>query len=299
MRWSRCLFAAALVGLLPLSRAHAQAKKPGPPQVLHTTADFRSGGHKVRVEHFHLPGKGRRPAVILVPESNSLDKVGEVYRAIARRVAEEGYVVLMVHFFDTTGHKKGIDDPKKITEKDFRAWMAAVRGAVGYARKLPGVEPKRVGLLGFSLGGYLCLSVAADKELGIAAVASYFGGVPDKLCRGLRWLPPTFVVAGGRDTLVPVARSYAVIGLCLARGVPCAYKIYDKQGHLFREELTAWVAADRLAHWLQGKPFSLAASIARALRSSPTLREAVGAGTTFFRKHLGPPVPGRRRPQGK
>ena len=112
MRWSRCLFAAALVGLLLLPRAHTQEKKPGLPPVQHTTAEFTSGGKKVRIEQFQLPGKGKRPAVILVPESSSLDKVGEVYRAIAGRVAEEGYVVLMVHFFDPTGHK-GVD-PRNI-----------------------------------------------------------------------------------------------------------------------------------------------------------------------------------------
>jgi dienelactone hydrolase len=260
-----------------------------PPAVRHTCAALVSGGKKIRVERFQPAGKGRYPAVILVPESSSLDKVGDVYRAIAERVAEEGYVVVMVHFFDRTGHN-GVD-PKKILEKDFRAWMATVRDAVRHIRELPEVEPKRVGLLGFSLGGFLSISVAADKDLGIAAVASYFGGAPEKLWPKLVWLPPTLVVGGVEDTVVPVDRSYTLIGFLVAQGLPCEHKIYGKQGHLFEQELTRWVLADKLARQVQRKEFSVSKSIGRALRSNPTLREAFGIGTTFFKKHLRPPVP--------
>jgi dienelactone hydrolase len=293
MQWSRAIFATVLLSLLALSRAHAQEKKPAPPRVEHRTATFESGDKKVkvRIEHFELPGKGVRPAIVLVPESKSLAEVGDVYRAIAGRVAEEGFVVLMVHFFDRTGHQKGIDDPKKIREEDFRAWMGAVRDAVHYARKLPNVKRERVGLLGFSLGGFLCLSVAAEKELGVAAVASYFGGIPDKLWPHLRWLPPTLVVSGARDDQVCVGQSFAVVGFCLVRRLPCEVKIYDQQGHLFKEALMLWVATDLAWQQLCGKDCSPAQSIARAIRSSPTTREAVEAGTAFFRKHLGPPMP--------
>jgi dienelactone hydrolase len=252
-------------------------------------ATFVSEGKKVRIEHFQPAAKGKHPVVVLVPESKSLDEVGEVYRAIARRVAEDGYLVLMVHFFDRTGHK-GVD-PRKIEEKDFTAWMAAVRDAIAYARKLDDVEPKRVGLLGFSLGGFLALSVAAEEDLGVAAVASYFGGVPDKLCQELTWLPPTLVVAGAKDREVPVASAYTVIGLCQTQRVPCEHRIYPKQGHLFKDELTGWVLADKLWHDALGKKFSVSQSIARAIRSNETIRGAVSAGTAFFKKHLRPGSP--------
>ena len=44
---------------------------------------------------------------------------------------------------------------KDINDKLFRAWMDAVRRAVLHAAGLPGVDGKRIGLLGFSLGGYI------------------------------------------------------------------------------------------------------------------------------------------------
>jgi dienelactone hydrolase len=280
MRQSRSVLAALLVSGLCLSHASAQAPRP----VQHSTATFPSEGKKVRVERFQPAGKGKLPAVVLVPESKSLDEVGDVYRAIAGRVAEEGYVVVLVRFTDRTGHK-GVD-PSKIEEKDFRAWMGAVRDAIAYARKLENVEPKRVGLLGFSLGGFLCLSVAAERDIGVAAVASYFGGVPDKLWPDLKWLPPTLVVGGGKDTIVPVTKSYTLVGFCQTHGLPCEHRIYPKQGHLFEQELTAWVLAEQAWHVALGKEFSVSQSIGRALRSNETLRGAVEVGTAFFKKHL-------------
>jgi dienelactone hydrolase len=280
MRQPPCVLAVVLIGCLCLSRASAQEPKP----VVHSTATFPSADKKVRIERFQPAGKGSYPAIVLVPESKSLDEVGDVFRAIAGRVAEEGYVVLMVHFFDRTGHK-GVD-PRKIEEKDFKAWMGAVRDATVYARTLKNVEPKRVGLLGFSLGGFLCLAVAAERDVGVDAVASYFGGVPDKLWPKLTWLPPTLVVGGAKDTVVPVTNAYTLVGFCHTHGLDCEHRIYTKQDHLFGKELKGWVLADYLRHLAKGKKFSAAKSIGRAIRSNKTLREAVGVGTSFFEKHL-------------
>src|SRR6516162_7026243 len=108
----QCVLAAILLSCLCLARASAQPPNP----VVHSTAMFRSGGKDVRIERFQPAGKGKYPAIVLVPESKSLEEVGDVYRAIAERVAEEGYAVLMVHFFDRTGHK-GVD-PLKIEDRD-------------------------------------------------------------------------------------------------------------------------------------------------------------------------------------
>src|SRR5262249_3596057 len=146
-----------------------------------------------------------------------------VYRALAQRLAEEGYVVLIVHFFERTGHD-GVDR-SKITEEDFRAWMDTLADGVKYARKLKQVDKDRVGLLGFSLGGFVAVAVAAEETVKVQAVGCYFGGVPDELWPRLKKLPPLLVVHGGRDDIVPVRRAYALIGFCQTCGLVCEHKI--------------------------------------------------------------------------
>src|SRR5262249_6492855 len=55
---------------------------------------------------------------------------------------------------------KPSDEERQAVAADFDAWTATVRDAVAYVRTLPNVDPGRVALVGFSLGGFLALTVA-------------------------------------------------------------------------------------------------------------------------------------------
>lgn len=53
-------------------------------------------------------------------------------------------------------------------------WQAVIQDAVQFARTLRGVTGSRVGLLGFSLGGYLCLRVREEAQLLVEFFAPNF-----------------------------------------------------------------------------------------------------------------------------
>jgi carboxymethylenebutenolidase len=283
---------------LALCATVANAQAPAPRTVEARETSFTSGGKVIRLEVFAPKGDDKVPAIVLVPESKSLDEVGVVYRGAARLLAERGYLVALIHVFDRTGHKKGVD-PKKINEEDFRAWKETV--ADGFCHIRDKLDRKRVkkedvGLLGFSLGGFLALSAATDKELGVTAVASYFGGIPDQLWPDVRHLPPTLLIHGRKDAIVSVRHSLAVHGFCGLNKIPHECKIYD-EGHMFEGALTAYVLGVRTQHLLgirKGK-FDPAAAIIEALRKEPTVHDAVGRGLSFFDRHLKrvkPPIEG-------
>src|SRR5262249_41637387 len=124
MSGSRYILAVALY----FTGASALALEPAKVEVCKTS--FKSGPKKdkdIRLEVFTPAGKGPLPAILLVPESKSLDNVGDTYRGAARFLAERGNVVALVHFFDRTGHK-GVN-PNDIKEEDFRAWRETVAEA--------------------------------------------------------------------------------------------------------------------------------------------------------------------------
>jgi dienelactone hydrolase len=199
-------------------------------------------------------------------------------------LAEEGYVLLIVHFFDRTGHD-GVD-PKRIREKDFLEWMGALRDGIQYARGLPNVDKDRVGLLGFSLGAYLSVAVAADEKIPVKAVASYFGGAPDKLWPQLTKLPPLLIVHGGLDNIVPVAAALRLAGFCKQKGLPCECKIYEKEGHLFEQTLTKYLLLKKGLSLFGGKNFEVAEAIAEAVQQETTVKGAVQTGVNFFKQYL-------------
>ena len=235
----------ALVGraLAPLAALPCLAG-PAWAETKATTSSFVIGGKPVQVEHFTPEKTGKHPTVLLPHSSEGLPEKGAViYRDVARVLARQGYVALLVHYFEGTGTKR--IDPKDIDEKLFRAWMGVVQGAVQHAAGLPEVDRERVGLVGFSLGACLALAVAG-QEGGppVAAVVDLFGCLPEELAANAARLPPTLVLHGGADQVVGVEKALALEGLLKKHGRAFEVKIYDKQEHLFGAQLLSLDALD-------------------------------------------------------
>jgi len=247
---------------------------------------FSSGGKIIRVEFFQPLSVGKYPAIIMVPESAGLSYVGEMYRSIARAISSEGYVVVVVNFFDRTG-VAGVN-PKEIKRGDFLMWKDTVRDSVAYCRQMPNVQTKNIGMLGFSLGAYLSLSVAMDEKLQIGAVAEFFGGLPDELWKDVKRLPPTLIVHCMKDTLVPVKEAYALRAFFQNHQLPHECQIYENQGHMFEKEIRTFLAKKVFAALLKGdfSPVSTEQAIVEAVRSSELIQAALRTSLGFFEKHL-------------
>jgi dienelactone hydrolase len=96
--------------------------------------------------------------------------------------------------------------------------MQAVADAITHASAPPGAGGQPVGLIGFSLGAYLALSVAA-QDARVGAVVECLGGLPGLLAPGLRTMPPVLILHGGADPLVPVSEARALVRLLRDRGL--------------------------------------------------------------------------------
>ena len=93
------------LALLALLAAPAAAD-PGAeaPQTRKVVDAYRSGSASITLERFEPAADGKYPAILLLHAVDGLEKpYGDQYRAAARRFAEKGYVVLLVHYFDRTG----------------------------------------------------------------------------------------------------------------------------------------------------------------------------------------------------
>jgi carboxymethylenebutenolidase len=199
-----------------------------------TTADgvrrdldrFPSDGRPIWVERYVPAGAGRRPAVVL------LHGGGGVVPALCRLgedLARRGYLALVPHYFDQTG--TGTATPPVI-DANFVTWMGTVRRAVGYAREMPEVDPDRVGLLGWSLGGSLALEVAATGAP-VAAVVDYCCGMEQSILDGAERMPPTLLLHGELDRNYPAWMARKLADDMRRRGFDVESRIYPGQGHGF------------------------------------------------------------------
>jgi carboxymethylenebutenolidase len=95
------------------------------------------------------------------------------------------------------------------------------------------VDSTRVGLLGVSLGGYLSLSLAS-KDSRVGAVVSLMGGMPQDFIAETRRMPPTLLLHGEADPVVPISEAHAMEALLKRLGTKYELKTYPGQGHSFR-----------------------------------------------------------------
>jgi carboxymethylenebutenolidase len=190
---------------------------------------FVSGGKAITVEVFEAPGAGgRRPAVLMLYGADGLSR-GTQYQAGARAVADAGYQVFLVHYLDRTNERRA---SFATLFQNFEPWMGTVRDALDWVSRHPGVDPSRIGIIGISLGAALGLAVAGGDRR-IRALVDYFGPLPQGAVTAASRLPPTLILHGGADPIVPVANAYAIENLLKEQGVAHEIKVYAGQGHGF------------------------------------------------------------------
>jgi carboxymethylenebutenolidase len=242
--WTRTLL--VVVALFPtLAVSHGRAG------ITEEKSSFKSGDRDVRVDRFDPAGAGPFPAVIILNGSNGVEANQAEYRNFAVRLAESGYIAIVLHYFDRT--QTTYADRESI-DQHYLAWMLTIDDALKYARGLKTVNRKRVGVVGFSLGSFLALTMAATRGRDhIAAVAEYAGGYPldnpvHKLSN-LKKMPPVLILHGEQDDIVPVKEARALESLLKDRKLPYEIKIYDKQKHAFTGD-DAHDAAERVFRFL-------------------------------------------------
>lgn len=208
-----------------------------------STASFLSGSTPVRVEMFGPEGDGDYPAVLVLHGAGGIDAGNKYVRQFGAAIAAHGVVALLIHYFDRTGTTYAGD---ATIHREFPAWLETIRDAVTYATKLPNVAPDRLGLVGYSLGGYLAMAHATQDER-IRAVVELAGGIDAESARNARRFPPVLVVHGKDDRRVPFERAKEVQRIWKEAEAEIDTRFYPGEGHI----LSAGAALDALSAGLQ------------------------------------------------
>jgi dienelactone hydrolase len=190
---------------------------------------FKSGGKSIAVETFQGSGASPRPIILMLHGADGLS-ANTQYRDAARAMAAAGYQVHLVHYLDRTGEKRA---SFSTLFQNFMPWMSTVQDALSFAANHPGADPRRVGIVGISLGAALGLAVSSTDPR-VKALVNYFGPLPQGAIAATSRLPPTLVLHGSADPIVPVANADAVETLLRQQNVPHEVKVYPGQGHGFR-----------------------------------------------------------------
>jgi carboxymethylenebutenolidase len=204
---------------------------------------FTENGKQIHVETYAPAGSGRHPAVLLLHGSDGIEAHAASYHRSAEQLASQGYVALLVHYFDATGTRWADRDA---IARDFLEWMNTVATAVTFAEAKSNVEPHSIGLVGFSLGASVALSLASQDDR-IQAVAEFYGTMPELAAAFARRMPPVLILHGAADRIVPVREAHNLEELLKTKGAPYDMKIYPGQGHGFSGEAAGDAASRTIA----------------------------------------------------
>ena len=189
---------------------------------------FESGGATIPVEVFAPDRGGRYPLILMLHGSGGMQN--SMYVKYAEHFAGFGYAVFAPHYFASTDMECADDDA--LIRLHYFTWLEAVERALAFAIGHPQVDAGRVGLLGFSLGGFLALGVAS-RDARVKAVVEFFGGLPEELARQCKRLPPVLILHGDADTRVPLRWAQELEAKLNECGAEYEKQIYHGAGHIF------------------------------------------------------------------
>lgn len=219
-------------------------------------------------------GNANTPAVVVFPGGGfrylEIDKEGH---EIAQWLNTIGITAIVVKYRTRPEHlgKKLWELPPEVVAPIMEAIVADGKRAIRTVRSRAsewGVDPNKIGVMGFSAGAYLAMSTMLQYDEGnktstdpIERVSSrpafvapiYGGSVDDSELKKLKNPPPVFLAVAANDKLVSSERIVNMYGVLHRAGVSTELHVYAKGGHGFglgrhRGAVSSWTT--RFEDWL-------------------------------------------------
>jgi carboxymethylenebutenolidase len=194
------------------------------------TVSYKSGEETVS-GYLALPeGGGKHPAIIVIHEWWGLT---DWIKEQTRNYAAQGYVALAVDLY--RGQVGTTPDEAHILMRgmpDDRA-LRDLEAAFAYLAARPEVDAKRIGSIGWCMGGSWSIKLAEDQPKLAAFVVNY-GSLPTDPAIIVKIKAPMLGNFGAEDKGIPPASVQVFEGAMKTAGKSADIKIYDGAGHAYQ-----------------------------------------------------------------
>lgn len=174
------------------------------------------------------PTQGKHPGLVVIQEWWGL--VPHI-KEVAERFARQGFVALAPDLYHGQATTEPDEARKLAMELDRERAVAEIQAAMRFLEAQQEVVPKRVGLIGWCMGGSLVISTAAASERIGAAVVFY--GRPTDLELVKRIRTPLLGLYGEVDHGIPIQSVQAFEAELKKQSVPHEIHIYPGAQHAF------------------------------------------------------------------
>jgi carboxymethylenebutenolidase len=169
------------------------------------------------------------PGVIVIQEWWGLDAH---IRDVAERLARVGFVALAPDLYHGEVATEPDNARKLAMNMNREQALKDLLGAVRHLQSLPQVAPKRLGCIGFCMGGSLTLALAAATG-DIAAGAPFYAGMQPGRDQVARIQAELFCAFGGDDAGILIESVRSFEQNLRETGRTATVKVYDGAPHSF------------------------------------------------------------------
>jgi carboxymethylenebutenolidase len=197
------------------------------------------GGKDIRLDVYESGGGKPAPAIVLLHGSGG--NVGFWTDRLAPHVKAAGVSLFAPHYFDRTGIQRA--DHATITDGvHVPLWIDTLRATLDMLAARPGVDPKRIALVGVSLGAFLSLGFAAECSASqhaltpchVRCIVDVSGGLVEPFrAQATPSFPPTLILHGAADRIVPVSHARDLDARLTELGVDHTLHILPGEDHWF------------------------------------------------------------------
>ncbi len=173
----------------------------------------------------------RHPGVVMIQEWWGIEPH---IRQLAQRLAAEGFVVAVPDLY----HGKVATEPDEAQKMvmmirgNVEKAAREIIGALDTLKAMPNVEPKKLGLMGFCVGGFLAYYVAS-RYPDLGAVVPFYGAGYDPTPEEVAKVnAPVLAFYGSRDQSSPMEQVRKIERMYKGAGKEITVKVYDA-GHAF------------------------------------------------------------------
>lgn len=188
--------------------------------------DFRSGGVIIRAELCRATG-GHGAAVIVLHGCGGFSTFDH---RLATELPRLGISTLDVDYFGPTPppSRKGFCGAHGAFETAFPTWVRVARDGARTLSRAAGI--RKVGAVGWSLGGGVVVGAALAGNRPFAAIAGFSTGAFGAV-QYAKHLPPTILLSGGATDAIPVSETRPLYDALRAARVPTALYVYPHGKH--------------------------------------------------------------------
>lgn len=157
------------------------------PKILCAEVEFlKYDNQRVQLDIYN-PGRGYCPVVILIHGAAGIDGDRAIrYKRFATDLMKKGIIAINVHYFDSKR----------------KNWLKTIVKTVDYIKNIRNADRRRIGLIGYSLGGTIALQAASlDNRIKLLVISS--GYLPRGFTKkNAANLPETYMYAGTKDSAI-------------------------------------------------------------------------------------------------